>query len=33
MVGSLLALIPVLVVFLIFQRQFIQGVINSGLKQ
>jgi multiple sugar transport system permease protein len=33
MVGSVLALIPVLVVFLVFQRQFVQGVINSGLKQ
>ena len=33
MVGSLLALIPVIVVFLVFQRQFIQGVVSSGLKQ
>jgi multiple sugar transport system permease protein len=33
MVGALLALVPVLIVFLVFQRQFIQGVISSGLKQ
>jgi multiple sugar transport system permease protein len=33
MLGSLLALLPVLAMFLIFQRQFIRGVINSGLKQ
>jgi multiple sugar transport system permease protein len=33
MLGSLLALLPVLVLFLIFQRQFIRGVISTGLKQ
>jgi len=33
MLGSLLALLPVLAMFLLFQRQFIRGVINSGLKQ
>jgi alpha-1,4-digalacturonate transport system permease protein len=35
--GSLLAMstitmVPVLVVFLIFQRQFVQGMVTSGLK-
>ena len=33
MLGSLLALLPVLTMFLVFQRQFIRGVINSGIKQ
>ncbi|HLH72483.1 MAG TPA: carbohydrate ABC transporter permease, partial [Chloroflexota bacterium] len=33
MTGSLLALLPVLVVFFVFQRHFIRGVISSGLKQ
>lgn len=33
MLGSLLALLPVLAMFLVFQREFIRGVINSGLKQ
>ena len=33
MAGSTLALIPVLFLFLAFQRQFIRGVISSGLKQ
>jgi multiple sugar transport system permease protein len=32
MAGSLIAIIPILVVFIIFQRYFIQGVTASGVK-
>jgi len=32
MAGSLIAIIPILVVFVIFQRYFIQGVTASGVK-
>ena len=33
MLASLLALLPVIALFLAFQREFIRGVISSGLKQ
>jgi ABC-type glycerol-3-phosphate transport system permease component len=32
MVGSILAILPVLVIFLAFQRYFVSGVISSGVK-
>ena len=32
MVGSILAIVPVLVIFLVFQRFFVSGVISSGVK-
>jgi multiple sugar transport system permease protein len=32
MAGSLIAIIPILVIFLIFQRYFVQGVVASGVK-
>lgn len=32
MAGSVISVAPVIVVFLIFQRQFIQGIATSGLK-
>jgi multiple sugar transport system permease protein len=32
MAGSVLSLAPVLIVFLVFQRQFIQGIAMSGMK-
>lgn len=30
---SVVTMIPVLIVFLIFQRQFIQGMVTSGMKE
>jgi multiple sugar transport system permease protein len=30
--GSLIAIIPVLVIFLAFQRYFVGGVVSSGVK-
>jgi len=32
MVGSILAILPVLVIFLAFQRYFVSGVVSSGVK-
>jgi multiple sugar transport system permease protein len=32
MAGSVVATVPVLVVFLIFQRHFIKGIAMSGMK-
>jgi multiple sugar transport system permease protein len=32
MVGSILAIVPVLVIFLAFQRYFVSGVVSSGVK-
>ena len=32
MAASLISVIPVLTVFLIFQKQFVQGVASSGIK-
>jgi multiple sugar transport system permease protein len=32
MAGATVTVIPVLIVFLIFQRQFIQGIVLTGLK-
>ena len=32
MAGAVLAVIPVLIVFLIFQRRILQGITFSGLK-
>ena len=32
MAGSLLSVLPMLVVFIIFQRYFIEGVVRSGIK-
>ena len=32
MAGSMLSLIPVLIVFLCFQKYFVEGVANTGLK-
>ncbi|MFN2589994.1 MAG: carbohydrate ABC transporter permease, partial [Actinomycetota bacterium] len=32
MAGSVLATIPIIIVFLIFQRQFVRGISLSGLK-
>jgi multiple sugar transport system permease protein len=32
MAGSVLATLPVLIVFLIFQRQFIRGIALTGMK-
>jgi ABC-type glycerol-3-phosphate transport system permease component len=32
MAVTLLSMIPVIIVFLIFQRQFVQGIAESGLK-
>ena len=32
MAGSLIAIIPILVIFVIFQRYFVQGVVASGVK-
>jgi multiple sugar transport system permease protein len=30
--GSVIATLPMVIVFMIFQRQFVQGVAMSGLK-
>jgi ABC-type glycerol-3-phosphate transport system permease component len=32
MAASILAILPVLVVFLLFQRYFVSGVVSSGVK-
>jgi alpha-1,4-digalacturonate transport system permease protein len=32
MAGSLIAIIPILVIFIVFQRYFIAGVVASGVK-
>ena len=32
MAGSLIAIVPILVIFVIFQRYFISGVVSSGVK-
>ena len=32
MAVTLLSMIPVIIVFLVFQRQFVQGIAESGLK-
>jgi multiple sugar transport system permease protein len=32
MAGSLIAIIPILVIFVVFQRYFISGVVSSGVK-
>ena len=32
MAGSVIATLPMIVVFMIFQRRFIQGISMSGLK-
>lgn len=32
MAASVVSLIPVIVVFLIFQKKFVQGIATSGLK-
>lgn len=32
MAGSVISLVPVIIVFLVFQRQFIQGIATSGMK-
>ena len=32
MVGSILAIVPVLIIFLAFQRYFVSGVVSSGVK-
>jgi len=32
MAGSVLSLIPVMIVFLVFQRYFVEGVASTGLK-
>jgi len=32
MAGAVLAVIPVIAVFFIFQKQFIEGVAQSGIK-
>ncbi|MCC2628667.1 MAG: hypothetical protein K0S14_2317 [Thermomicrobiales bacterium] len=32
MAGSVVATLPVLIVFLIFQRHFVRGIAMSGLK-
>lgn len=32
MAASVVSLIPVVIVFLIFQKQFVQGIATSGLK-
>lgn len=32
MAGSILAIIPMLVLYLIFQKQFIQGIATTGSK-
>jgi ABC-type glycerol-3-phosphate transport system permease component len=32
MAGSLIAIIPILIVFVAFQRYFIEGVVASGVK-
>ncbi|MEV4813193.1 hypothetical protein [Micromonospora avicenniae] len=31
-VGSVVATLPVIVVFLVFRRRFVQGILMSGLK-
>ncbi len=33
MAGSVLALIPMVVVFFIFQKQFVRGISLSGMKE
>jgi multiple sugar transport system permease protein len=32
MAGSLMAIIPMIILFLVFQKQFIEGVATSGIK-
>jgi ABC-type glycerol-3-phosphate transport system permease component len=32
MAGSVIAIVPILVIFLVFQRYFISGVVSSGVK-
>jgi ABC-type glycerol-3-phosphate transport system permease component len=32
MVGSVMAIVPVLVIFLAFQRYFVSGVVSAGVK-
>jgi multiple sugar transport system permease protein len=32
MAGSVIAVVPVLIVYIIFQRQIIQGIATTGLK-
>jgi multiple sugar transport system permease protein len=32
MAGSLIAILPILVIFLCFQRYFVSGVVSSGVK-
>jgi ABC-type glycerol-3-phosphate transport system permease component len=32
MAVTLISMIPVIIVFLVFQRQFVQGIAESGLK-
>jgi arabinosaccharide transport system permease protein len=32
MAGSIIAILPILVIFLVFQRYFISGVVAAGVK-
>ncbi len=32
MVGSVIAILPILIIFLAFQRYFISGVVSAGVK-
>ena len=32
MAGSLIAILPILVIFIVFQRYFIAGVVSAGVK-
>lgn len=32
MVGAMIAILPILILFLIFQKQFVEGIATTGIK-